>query len=188
MNPSGHPLAYFITFHTYGTWLHGCSAGSVDRSHNVPGTAFLPADDARRQQAAAHLDQVPYELDAARRRAVRQAICDVCGYRGWTLLAGHVRTNHAHAVVSAPVPPERVMNDFKAYASRALNAAGLDPPGRKRWSRHRSTLYLWHIDQINAKVQYTLHEQGKPMEAFDGTAVPGPGAPPPGSDAPASGP
>src|SRR6266478_1713782 len=38
------PVAYFITFTTYGTWLHGRAPGSVDREHNQPGTAFLPAD------------------------------------------------------------------------------------------------------------------------------------------------
>jgi len=28
------PLAYFITFRTYGTWLHGDERGSIDRYHN----------------------------------------------------------------------------------------------------------------------------------------------------------
>ena len=32
------PLAYLITFRTYGTWLHGDARGSVDREHNVFGT------------------------------------------------------------------------------------------------------------------------------------------------------
>ena len=27
------PLAYFITFRSYGTWLHGDKRGSVDRLH-----------------------------------------------------------------------------------------------------------------------------------------------------------
>ncbi len=38
------PVAYFITFTTYGTWLRGRAPGSVDRDHNVPGTSFLPPD------------------------------------------------------------------------------------------------------------------------------------------------
>jgi hypothetical protein len=35
---SDGPLAYLITFPTYGTWLHGDERGSVDRDHNLPGT------------------------------------------------------------------------------------------------------------------------------------------------------
>ena len=40
-------LAYFITFVSYGTWLHGDQRGSVDRNHNVFATPLLP-HDARR--------------------------------------------------------------------------------------------------------------------------------------------
>jgi hypothetical protein len=43
-NPPGLPLAYFITFSTYGSWLHGEEKGSVDRAHNLPGTPYLEAD------------------------------------------------------------------------------------------------------------------------------------------------
>src|SRR5262249_2529101 len=32
-----------------------------------------------------------------------------------------MRTNHVHIIVDAEAPPEKIMNDFKAYASRALN-------------------------------------------------------------------
>ena len=41
------PLAYFITFHTYGSWLHGAVSGSVDDEHNRPGPRFsnrIPSD------------------------------------------------------------------------------------------------------------------------------------------------
>ena len=36
-------LAYFITFSTYGTWLHGTTKGkgSVDREHNQHGCPSL---------------------------------------------------------------------------------------------------------------------------------------------------
>lgn len=37
------PLAYFITFSCYGTWLHGGKETSVDRDHNIPNTEFLPS-------------------------------------------------------------------------------------------------------------------------------------------------
>jgi hypothetical protein len=42
-------LAYFITFTTYGTWLHGMDKelGSVDVRHNAYATPFL-GPDARR--------------------------------------------------------------------------------------------------------------------------------------------
>jgi hypothetical protein len=33
-NDTDMPLAYLITFRSYGTWLHGDQRGSIDRFHN----------------------------------------------------------------------------------------------------------------------------------------------------------
>jgi len=84
------------------------------------------------------MNQEPYILDRARRAIVLAAVSDACTYRNWCL-AVHVRTNHVHVVVEAPVPAEKVLNVLKARASRLLNESGFDAPGRQRWSRHGST-------------------------------------------------
>jgi REP element-mobilizing transposase RayT len=161
------PLAYFITFTTYGTWLHGQETGSVDPGHNEYGTEYLPADPAQRAEAAERMDQPPYGLDAARRRVVLATVQEVCRHRGWYLLACHVRTNHAHTVVQATAAgPEKVMNDLKAYASRRLAEAGFETKERKRWTRHGSTRYLWKDDQVLGAVDYVVNRQGEPMEVY----------------------
>jgi REP element-mobilizing transposase RayT len=113
------------------------------------------------------MDQAPYHLDHTRRAAVLKAVRDVCAHRGWRLLAAHVRTNHVHTVVEAEAPPERVMSDFKSYASRNLNTMGLDEPGRKRWARHGSTRWLWKPQHVSAAMQYVLAEQGEAMSVFE---------------------
>ncbi len=165
------PLTYFITFTCYGTWLHGQDPGSVDRQHNQPGTPFLPPDPSARQNQHNRLEQPSYHLDAPRRRLVLQAVRQVCQHRQWTLLAAHVRTNHVHVIVGAEATPERVLNDFKAYASRAQNGAGLDARDRKRWTRHGSTRYLKKRPELEAKIHYVLYEQGEPLEVYDGTTA-----------------
>ncbi len=78
----------------------------------------------------------------------------------------HVRSTHVHVIVSADDKPERVMKDFKIYASRALNKAGFDTKDRKRWARHGSTKYLWKEKELESVIDYVLHEQGKPMEVY----------------------
>jgi REP element-mobilizing transposase RayT len=161
------PLAYFITFHTYGTWLPGDEEGSVDDAHNAPGTPMLPPDPRRAAQARDLMDQPAYTLDAPRRNLVLQAIHEVCAYRGWDLLAAHVRTNHVHVVVRADLAPEKAMTDFKAYASRKLNDAGLDQPERKRWTRHGSTRYIWSPAHMAAAINYVVHKQGAPMACYE---------------------
>jgi len=172
MNTSGRPLAYFITFSCYGTWLHGATPGSVDRRHNEYGSPLLPPDGPRRHQRQASLTQTPYALDASWRKVVLQTVRDVCAYRSWRLLAAHVRTNHVHVVVAATVAPARIMNDPKVYASRNLNQAGFDDPRRQRWTRHGSTRYLWTEEHVTATVRYVMEEQGEVMEAYREDAAP----------------
>jgi REP element-mobilizing transposase RayT len=165
------PLAYLLTFTCYGTWLHGDATGSIDRRHNRYGTPLLPPSPPDERANRGRMEQPPYVLDSPRRRVVRQAIEGVCAHRGWVLHALHVRTNHVHAVVHSDVKPERILNDFKAYASRALTAAGCEGSDRKRWTRHGSTRYLWKSEHVDLAVQYVLHEQGEPMEVAGPTST-----------------
>jgi REP element-mobilizing transposase RayT len=172
------PLAYLITFTCYGTWLHGKDPFSVDRDHNIPWTPFVAANCKREESEQRRMDQPPYELDAPRRQVVLNAIREVAEHRGWELYAAHVRTTHVHVVVGAGSSVgaasvserrEKIMNDFKGYASRGLNKAGFENSERKRWTRHGSNPYLWEPRDVEAAVHYVLHEQGEPMAVFDGT-------------------
>jgi REP element-mobilizing transposase RayT len=139
----------------------------VDREHKAPGTPILEVDSARVEIEREQMDQAPYCLDQRRRDAVLEAIQEVCAHRGWCLLAAHVRTTHVHTVVAAEVPPERVMVDFKAYSSRRLNRMALDDAGRKRWTRHGSTRWLWKPQHVSTAIQYVVSEQGDAMSVFE---------------------
>ena len=114
------------------------------------------------------MNEPPYEMDSDGRAIVLQTLAEVCSHRGWNLLAAHVRTNHVHVIVEAEVPPERVMNDCKVYASRALNRLDGQEPGRRRWARHGSTRWLWRDQDVREAVRYVVEQQGKPMAVFLG--------------------
>ena len=160
-------MTYLITFACYGCHLHGSESGSVDPAHNVPGTPILEGNSARVASEGQRMDQSPYHLDQIRRAAVSESIQEVCAHRGWSLLAAHVRSNHVHTVVEAEVPPERIMSDFKTYASRRLNCMRLEEPDRRRWARHGSTRWLWKPQHVSAAIQYVVAEQGDTMSVFE---------------------
>ncbi len=162
------PLAYFITFTTYGAWLHGRAPGSVDREHNVPGTPFLPPDDAREREMRAAMRQEPYVLDELRRQVVLRTIKEVAAHRKWKLWAVHVRSNHVHVVISADCKPEKVMADLKAWCSRRLREACNESSDRDRWAQHGSTRYLNDDKSFDAAVKYAIEEQGDAMQVYDG--------------------
>jgi len=164
---------YLITFSTYGSWLHGESRGSVDQSNNLPGTPYSPENEALKSHEQQAMSGEPRALDGAMRPIVRDSVQEVCAHRGWGLLAANVRSNHVHVVVAADQAPERVMNDFKSYATRRLTEAGLHAEGSKLWARHGSTRYLNDDAAVSAATQYTLHQQGEDLGGtFDAGAGP----------------
>jgi REP element-mobilizing transposase RayT len=162
---------YFLTFTTYGTWLHGDDRGSADRDHHTPGEPYLEADPALRTYRANLMTSPPYRMDEADRAVVLGAMVRHAGIRGWHLLSAHVRTNHVHLVVTADAAPERMLTEFKAYATRALNEVHPEEADRNRWTRHGSTRWLRKEDDILRAHHYTLHEQGQPMAVFPGPSA-----------------
>jgi REP element-mobilizing transposase RayT len=154
------PLAYFITFHTYGTWLPGDPRGSVDAQHRVVGTPCVGPSEGRQAASAQRLAHPPIELCPEERTIVLRTTQEVCRYRGWVLHAANVRVNHIHAVIRAEPAPERVMNDLKAWATRRVIEAGLRARGTHLWVRHGSTRHLWRPEAVNAACVYVVEGQG----------------------------
>lgn len=120
-NDTNIPLAYLITFRSYGTWLQGDERGSVDRLHNQYRSPYLPPNKDLHRYKTGLLKSEPVVLNAEQRKFVEIAVRETCDFRKWLLRAINVRTNHVHMVVSiGTVKPERALNDFKAYATRTM--------------------------------------------------------------------
>ena len=154
------PIAYFITFRCYGTWLPGDERGWTDRPVQSRELSLRSGHPGLRSIAETAMAQESFVLDTFGREAVDAAIRDVCAHRGWKLHALNVRTNHVHLVVSARSTPEQVMTSLKAWSTRRLREAGLVSEEIKPWSRHGSTRYLWRVDQVEAACSYVLDAQG----------------------------
>ena len=107
------------------------------------------------------------KFDAQHRRIVEEAIRDFCDHRRVMLHALNVRTNHAHIVVAAGKPAERMMGSIKSYATRALRGQGLVDQNAKVWSRHGSTKYLWSEDHIFQACDYVNNGQGRDLPPWD---------------------
>ncbi len=157
----GRPFAYLITFTCYGTWLHGDERTSVDDDHRIYNAPKADPSVAREVHREQKLKNPPIKLDAAMRGAVDEAIRGVCDYRKWQLFTLNVRTNHVHVVVAAlDVPPEKIMADFKAYATRKLREHGLVAADTKIWTHHGSTKYVWTNESLGRAITYVADAQG----------------------------
>lgn len=161
------PLAYLLTFRTFGTWLHGDARTSIERCRDKRfGTIKLEPNVPLREKMVSGMKQQPIILTPEHRLIVDASIKETCNFRGYRPFAVNVRTNHAHAVISASVKPEKIVNDLKAYATRRLREAGEIPGSLKIWARGASTRYLWKPKFVAAAVDYVLYSQGDvPFEA-----------------------
>ena len=119
-NNTDAPLAYLISFRSYGTWLHGDQRGSIDRLHNQYGAPYLSPNDAWQRYNRKRLKTHPFILGIKERASVEMAIRQTCYIRTWHLHALNVRTNHIHTVVTASHKPELILNAFKGNATRQL--------------------------------------------------------------------
>ena len=156
------PIAYLITFRTFGNWLHGDERGSMQRSRDrrfmtVKLEPNVPLNDAM----STELRHAPVMFSAVQREIVEAAIRETCEFRSYGHRASNVRTNHAHAVISAAVKPEKIANDLKVNATRRLREAGEFDPSVKIWGRGASTRYLWKPAHVAAAVDYVLYSQGE---------------------------
>ena len=161
------PLAYLISFRTYGTWLHGDERGSVNRKQNEYGTPKIAPSHHLRKAERELLKYPPVTLNGYQRPVVELAIREVCEHRGYKLRAINVRTNHVHTVVSAQLEPEPILQAFQAYATRKLREKGLLARNVKPWSRHGSTPYLWKERHVARAIDYVLNGQGDELPSFE---------------------
>ena len=162
--PPRWPRAYLITFACYGARLHGHPMGSVDRDANASQTPLLDPNPGRMRWEQQRMHDCACRLDRDQREIVLTAVRQHCDHREWVLHAAHVRSNHVHVVITAPLAPELILGQLKAYAARALNKV----QGRRlrRWSYHGSTRYLWDPSHVAAAVDYVVWEQGFPVAYY----------------------
>jgi REP element-mobilizing transposase RayT len=113
--PMPEPLAYLLTWSSYGTWLPGDERGWIEFGHGWK----LP-DAVQKLEAEARMTEDACRFDGEQRELVERQIAETCSFRGWVLHVVNCRSNHAHVVVSANQAPKIVRNQLKAWCTRRL--------------------------------------------------------------------
>src|SRR5262249_22110119 len=145
---------------TYGTWLHGDDAGSVDANHNRFGMPRIQPDESRFNQARRAMTEPPMLLSPITRILVDAVMREHCRLREWDLRALAVRSNHVHAVIASPtIAPEPIVKQLKEWATRNLRSHRLAAPHQHVWAEHASTIYLYEPGSLDDKIRYVLTMQ-----------------------------
>lgn len=153
---TGDPIAYFLTWTTYGTWLPGDERG-WNRKCELGG---LPANRLFQEMASADLLEVPFLMNHSERGVVEATIRKHCEVRSWELHASSVRSNHVHVVVKSPgYQPEAVSRQFKAWCTRRLKQT--HSHRKKFWTQGSSCRWINTDDELLRVIEYTLEAQDR---------------------------
>ena len=167
-NDTDTPIAFLITFRTYGTWLHGDERGSVDRHQNIYTQPPIESNPHWREISRSGMKQEPVKLNGPMRMVVEDAIRETCLKRNWQLAAINVRTNHTHTVAKiGDKKPSIALNAFKANATRVFRERGLWSSDRSPWVDKGSCRWLWTEKHVLDAVEYVMERQGADLPRFD---------------------
>ena len=173
------PVAMFITWTTYGTWLPGDERGHVSnvitpqsfvRKQNRPGTAYAKGNPSTRDRAA-ELQKWPTvwltELDAI---VVANSLVNVAVEGKWMILRAAVMANHVHVVVTdcpldGPVVRRILKGKVQAKLSEAVGT------NRRWWTAGGSDRTRRGERSIDATVEYVANQQGKLAEVIENAVV-----------------
>ena len=124
------PLAYFITWTVYGTFLQGDS-----RWWRAKRKGSQQPEPLLEQW---HRDRLKHDvvlLTEQHRGAVAHEIARLSEYRDWKLWSANPRTNHVHVVVSAPEHSgKQVRDQMKANCTRVLRDLDAQFVDRPIWT------------------------------------------------------
>ena len=150
------PIAFFITWNTYGTWLPGDSRGWVEYHHGWK----LPAPFLE-LECKSRMTEDAVKLDRSQREAVESQVHETCQFRNWHLYAVNCRSNHIHVVVTAiDTIPKKVRIDLKAYATRCLKKQ-FDPERENWWAERGSIRHIHNDDSLEMAIVYTQEAQDR---------------------------
>ena len=151
---SKRPEDYFLTFHTYGTWLPGDARGW---HRHGDGAAHRPPAPALERWCRNQMKANPLYFSVPQRQIVRDAVLETCDHRGYPVHALTVQRTHVHVVLTATAAPDRVVADLKRWATRALRENGL-PPDQPVWADHGSTRYVYYPDGREGSSRYVFDD------------------------------
>ena len=151
------PIAYFITWTVYGTFLQGDARWwrSRDEGERAPQPLLEQW----------HRDRLNHEiilLDEKHRSSVSIAIQNHCNHRGWVFHASNPRTNHVHVVVGADgYDGKKVRDQLKANATGTLRREFPEFKDRPVWTTGGDWKCINSDDDLDQAILYVGEVQDR---------------------------
>jgi REP element-mobilizing transposase RayT len=158
-NDSDFPLAYHITWGTYGTRLHGDERGTVDRSMNKFGEPIIGAEESWQRMETKLLRFPPRELTLDQRQFIEKSIPGICVRGGWEYIATAAARDHVHNILRATVDGKDIRKWPKRWISEAMTKRWPVLPEQVWWAECGSVKWIWTEDYFDRAVAYVRKQR-----------------------------
>jgi REP element-mobilizing transposase RayT len=162
MTRTNFPLAYHITFGTYGTRLHGSDRPTVDRSQNKFGDPIIGRDAEWEMVEKSLLKFPPRILTLEQRLFVEATIPSICMRGGWEYVTTAAAKDHVHNIIRANVEGLDVRKWLKRWISQAMNERWPLLPGQVWWAECGSVKWIWEEDYFGRAEKYVSDQRTTP--------------------------
>ncbi len=151
LNP---PLAYLLTWTTYGTWLPGDNRGwqnKLIKEVQSPNTNLY-------KYAQQKMVETTFYISPSDRVVLEREIIAYCHSKRWFLRAISVRSNHIHTLISVEnLHPKTVCQRLKAISTIALKRSHNNR--KKFWTEGCSTRYIFNEESLESAFIYVTETQ-----------------------------
>ena len=156
------PMAYHITWGTYGTRLHGDERGTVDRSMNNFGDPIIGRDGDWHRIESSRLRFPARVLTVEQRLLIENIVPDICIRGGWTFVTTAAADDHVHNIISSPVDGKDIRKWLKRWVSEALNKRWPIEQGQVWWAECGSVKWIWNEDYYRRAADYVRGQRTHP--------------------------
>jgi REP element-mobilizing transposase RayT len=159
MPRTNYPLAYHITFGTYGTRLHGSDRPTVDRSQNKFGEPIIGKDPQWETIERSLLKFPPRILTIEQRLLVEKTIPAICSRGGWTHITTAAAKDHVHNIISARVEGSDIRKWLKRWISQEMSKKWPLLPEQVWWAECGSVKWIWEMDYYDRATDYVIAQR-----------------------------
>jgi hypothetical protein len=162
---------WFLTWHTYGTWLPGSEQGFVGETRDADdnklvrteaGTPYAADMPGLQGYVQKNLKGPPILLSKTQADCLFDQLQETAQARQWTLLGISISPSHGHLLVgvSGDPNPEKILGDFKAWGTRALNKQWGQPASDTWWTQGGSKRKKDGAEAIAPSLRYIRDQKG----------------------------
>ena len=153
------PLAYHITFGTYGTRLHGDERGTIYRAMNEPGDPIIGRDEEWRRIEQHKLKFKPRVFTIQQMSDVEQLLPLICTHGGWMHHAGAAGPDHVHEVLTGNADGVDIRKWLKRWLGEELAKIYPLLPGETFWAECGSVKWIWTDEYFRRARDYVFDQR-----------------------------